>query len=711
LNNRVVAAAVAALATSALAAWARQEHMALAYPPAPRGSVMDTYFGTRVADPYRWLEDVDSPQTRAWVSAEGKLTRSYLKAIPQRRAIRARLQQLFNYERLGVPFRAGARYFYFRNSGLQNQAVLYMAASPTATGRVFLDPNRLSKDGTIALGSTSFTLDGTYVAYSTRSAGSDWETWHVRMVPSGKQLPDTLLWSKFGSASWASDDSGFYYERYAAPQKDVLKATFKNHKIYFHRLGTAQSADLLVYQRIDHPDWIVGGSVTEDGRYLVITTGDASPNNRLWVRDLKEQSGAVRGLFTKNDAQWSFVGNDGPRFYIETNKNAPRNKLIAIDVRRPDVWRTVVAQRPDALQAVSYLAHRFVATYSHDVHSVVTIFDLDGRHVNDLRLPAIGTVAGFGGYQSDRKTFYTFTGYTRPPTGYEYDVISGGNRLIRSPKVNFDPAKFTTEEAFYSSSDGTRIPIFLSYKKGVHRDGSAPALLYGYGGFDISIDPFFSVAAIDWMEMGGVFAVANIRGGSEYGETWHEAGMLNRKQNVFNDFVAAARYLIDRKWTSTARLAINGGSNGGLLVGAVEMQHPELFGACIPEVGVMDMLRFQKFTIGYAWTGDYGSADASLGQFKTLYAYSPYHNIKDGKAYPPTLILTADHDDRVFPAHSFKFAAALQRAQAGPAPILLRVEHDAGHGGGTPTSKAIEETADKYAFLVRNLRFKPRVSP
>jgi len=676
-----------------------------AYPPAARGDVVENYFGTKVSDPYRWLEDVDSPQTKAWVSAEGALTRTYLDAIPRRETIRKRLEELYNFERLSVPVRAGKRFAYFRNTGLQNQAVLYVADSPTATGRVLLDPNTLSKDGTIALGSTAFTLDGKYLAYSTREAGSDWETWHVREVANAQDLTDVLQWSKFGSAAWLPDNSGFFYERYDAPAKDVLKANFKNHKMYFHRLGTSQAQDVLVYHRPDHPEWFVGANVTEDGRYLVIGTYDASPNNRLWIRDLKDKSGSVRGLFTKNDAQWSFVGNDGPRFYIQTNLDAPRNKIIAIDVHTPEKQTTIIPESGDALQYVSYLSRRFVVVYSHDVHSLVRVFSADGSAIRDLTLPGLGTVTGFSGYQHDKTTYFDFSGYTTPPTGYEYDVVNGTSRLIRAPKVNFDPAQFTSEEVFFTSKDGTRVPLFISYKKGLQRDGNAQTILYGYGGFDVSIDPFFSINVIDWMEMGGVYAVANIRGGSEYGEKWHEAGMLGNKQNVFNDFAAAAQYLIDNHWTSRAKLAINGGSNGGLLVGALETQHPGLMGACIAEVGVMDMLRFQKFTVGYTWTGDYGSSEANAEQFKTLYAYSPYHNIKEGTVYPPTLIMTADHDDRVFPAHSFKFAAAMQHAQGGDAPILLRVESRAGHGGGTPLTKSIDEAADRFAFLSKVLNF------
>jgi len=677
----------------------------LPYPPAPRQSVVDTYFGTQVMDPYRWLENIDSPQTTAWVQAESALTRNFLDAIPRRAAIKNRLTQLWNFERFGEPFREGHYYFYTHNSGLQNQAVMYVADTPKVKGRIFLDPNTLSKDGTVAIGGYSFSDDGKYGAYATQTSGSDWLTWHVRRVATGRDLADRLEWSKFSGASWLPDDSGFYYARYDTPENaTALKAVNYYQKIFFHRLGTPQTADRLVYQDPAHKDWYFDATVTEDGDYLILNASNGTdPHNRVYYQKLREPDASFRELFPLGDAAWNYVANDGPTFYFQTDKGAPRGRTIAVDVRNPQALREVVAQTRDALQGVSLLRNRFIARYLRDAHSTVATYDMQGRKVGEVGLPGIGSAAGFSGFRHDATTFYTFTGYTTPNTVYRYDVQSGKSTLLRKPRLAFDPSRYTTEQVFYQSKDGTRVPMFVSHAKGLALDGSPPAILFGYGGFDISVTPYFSVSVLDWMEMGGVYAVANLRGGSEYGEEWHTAGMLRNKQHVFDDFIAAAQTLIDKKYTSTAKLAINGGSNGGLLVGAVETQRPDLFGAAIAEVGVMDMLRFQKFTVGYGWIPEYGSSESSADQFQTLYAYSPYHNIKVGAKYPPTLIMTADHDDRVFPAHSFKFAAAMQHAQGGDAPILLRIESKAGHGAGTPTSKAINEVADRYAFLSKEL--------
>lgn len=675
----------------------------LAYPPAPRGTVTDTYFGTTVADPYRWMENIDAPETTAWVAAEGALTRGYLDAIPQRAAIKDRLTQVINYEKFGLPFREGRHYFYTHNSGLQNQAVYYIADSPTQTGRVFFDPNTLSKDGTVSLGGLSFSEDGKYVAYATQSAGSDVQTWHVRVVDTGKDLPDTIEWTKFSDTQWLPDDSGYYYESYDKPAEGLTrKVQSINQKVRLHKLGTPQSADRLIYADPKHPTWYFDVSVTEDGRYLLLTTSDGGPNNRLYYRGIHDK-GPFIPLYVKGDASYGVIGNIGSRFYAQTNAGAPRGRVFAFDVRNPKAQQQIIAQGPDPLNSVSMLGGRLIADYFHDVHSVDRVYDLRGRKLADIKLPGLGTAAGFGGHQNDTLTFYTFVSYVMPGTIYSYNVLTGKTVAIHKPKVSFDPSQFVSEEVFYRSKDGTRVPMIISHRKGIKRDGTMPTILYAYGGFDIPMQPSFSATRLAWMEMGGIYAVANLRGGSEYGEAWHNAGMLSKKQNVFDDFIAAAHYLIDNHYTSTPKLAINGGSNGGLLMGAVETQVPSLFGAVIAEVGVMDMLRFQKFTVGSGWIPEYGSSEASDAEFKTLYAYSPYHNIKQGTVYPPTLIMTADHDDRVFPAHSFKFAAAMQNAQAGDAPILLRVESNAGHGGGTPTSKAIEEAADRYAFLVKNL--------
>ncbi len=659
----------------------------------------------QVADPYRWLEDIDSPQTAAWVAAESALTRNFLDAIPRRTAIKNRLTQLWNFERFGEPFREGRYYFYTHYSGLQNQAVMYVATSPKAKGRIFLDPNKLSKDGTVAIGGYSFTNDGRYGAYATQTSGSDWQTWHVRNVAGGRDLPDRIQWSKFSGASWLPDDSGFYYARYDTPEgATALRAVNYFQKIFFHKLGTPQSADRLVYQDPAHKDWYFDATVTEDGDYLILNASNGTdPHNRVYYQKLREPKASFKPLFALGDAAWNYVANDGPSFYVQTDKNAPRGRTISVDVRHPEQLRELVAQTRDTLQSISLLRNRFIARYLRDAHSVVSSYDLKGHKLGDVGLPGIGSAAGFGGFRHDKTTFYTFTGYTMPGTIYQYDVVSGKSTLLRKPRMVFDPSRYTTEQVFYTSKDGTRVPMFVSHKKDLRIDGFAPTILYGYGGFDVSITPYFSVSILDWMEMGGVYAVATLRGGNEYGEEWHTAGMLANKQHVFDDFIAAAQALIEKKYTSTPKLAINGGSNGGLLIGAVETQRPDLFGAAIAEVGVMDMLRFQKFTVGYGWIPEYGSSESSADQFKTLYAYSPYHNIKEGVKYPPTLIMTADHDDRVFPAHSFKFAAAMQHAQGGDAPILLRIESKAGHGAGTPTSKAINEVADRYAFLVQEL--------
>ncbi len=627
----------------------------LTYPPAARQEVIDNYFGTKIADPYRWLENIDSPQTASWVQAESALTRNFLDTIPQRAAIKTRLTQLWNFERFGAPFRQGRHFFFTRNSGLQNQSVLYVADSPKAAGRVFLDPNTLSKDGTVAIGGYGFSNDGRYVAYATQSSGSDWQTWHVRSVADGRDLTDRIEWSKFSGASWLPNDSGFYYARYDVPENaTALKAVNYYQKIYFHRLGTSQTADRLVYQDPAHKDWYFDAAVTEDGHYLILNASNGTdPHNRVYYQDLRNPGGSFKSFFPLGDAAWSYVSNDGSTFYFQTDKAAPRGRVVAVDVTNPTAIHQIISETRDTLQGVSLLSNRFIATYLKDAHSTASTYDLGGRKVNEIALPGIGSAAGFGGFRHDKTTFFTFTGYTMPTTVYQYDLVRGKTTLLHKPHVSFDPLPYSTEQIFYTSKDGARVPMFVSHKKGLALNGSTPTILYGYGGFDVSLTPSFSVSVFDWMEMGGIYAVANLRGGNEYGEGWHTSGMLANKQHVFDDFISAAQTLIDKKYTSTPKLAINGGSNGGLLIGAAETQRPELFGAAIAEVGVMDMLRFQKFTVGYGWIPEYGSAEASADQFKTLYSYSPYHNIKDGERYPPTLIMTADHDDRVFAALSF----------------------------------------------------------
>jgi len=682
----------------------------LVYPDAPRGAVTDTYFGTTVADPYRWMEDVDAPQTTAWVKAEGELTRSYLDAIPQRGAIRAAYRKLIDYEKVGAPYREGKRWFYSRNSGLQNQSVIYVRESATAPARVLLDPNTLAADGTVALAGLSFTRDGKYVAYATQSSGADWQTWYVKDVATGKNLSDKLEWSKFSDATWVGD-GGFYYAAYDKPKEgNATLSALGAQKLYFHKLGTPQSADKLVYASTAHPDEFLGTSSSEHEQYFFFSTSKGSGNSLAWKRR-GEPDSAFRTVFTLDPTvHYNVIGEDGNRIYVQTNAAAPRERLAWVDLTDPShALHDIVPQSADKLEGVSLIGDKFYLGYLHDAHSLTRITDLQGRPAGTIDLPGIGSGGIPGAWREDRIAYYTFASYTYPPTVYRYDTKTGKSTVAVKPKIAFDGTPYVTEQIFTTSKDGTRIPVFVTHRKDMPLDGSTPAILYGYGGFDISLTPNFSPSAALWLQMGGAYAVATLRGGGEYGQAWHDAGRLANKQHVFDDFIAAAQLLIDKKITSTPRLAANGGSNGGLLVGAVLNQRPDLFGAAIPEVGVMDMLRFQKFTVGKAWTTDYGSSEASADQFAYLYAYSPYHNIKDGTKYPPTMVMTSDHDDRVFPAHSFKYAAALQHAQAGDAPVLLRVESKGGHGSGRPTEKIIDDVADRYAFLVRSLGFTPRL--
>jgi prolyl oligopeptidase len=678
------------------------------YPVARKSDQVDDYHGVKVADPYRWLEDLDSEETRKWVDEQNKLTFAYLGEIPARNTIKERLTKLWNFEKYGPPFKEGNRYFYTRNSGLQNQSVLYSVNSLDAQPEVLLDPNTLSADGTVALSGTAVSDDGKLLAYSLSASGSDWQEWKVRDVATGKDLTDHLKWVKFSGASWTSDGAGFYYSRYDEPKSDSLKATNYFQKLYFHKLGTPQSEDVLVYERPDQKDWMFDGSVSKDGNYLIITVFQGTDvKTRVYYKDLRTKDAPVVKLLDDFDASYTFVGNEGTRLWFLTDVGAPRGKIIEIDSAQPDRnnWKILVPESKETLQAVTVVNHKLIANYLKDAYTQVKIFDTAGKFVREVEFPTIGSAEGFGGDPDDRETFYSFTGFTTPATIYRYDIETGKSTVFRQPKVDFNPANFETKQVFYSSKDGTKVPMFITYKKGLKLDGNNPTYLYGYGGFSVSLTPAFSVGVLVWMEMGGVFAQPNLRGGNEYGEDWHQAGMKLKKQNVFDDFIAAAEWLIANKYTSTPKLAISGGSNGGLLVGAALTQRPDLFGAALPAVGVMDMLRFQKFTIGWAWVSDYGSSD-NADEFKALYAYSPLHNIKTGTKYPPTLVTTADHDDRVWPGHSFKFAAALQAAQAGSSPVLIRIETKAGHGAGKPTSKIIEESADRYAFLVRTLNMK-----
>lgn len=677
----------------------------LAYPKTKTVDQTDDYHGVKVADPYRWLEDTDSQDTHDWVESENKLTFSYLDQIPYRAAIRDRMTKLWNYERFTVPSQFGGRYFYEHNDGLQNQNVLFVADSLNAQPRPLLDPNTLSADGTVALAGTAITDDGKLMAYGTAASGSDWMEWHVRDVSTGKDLPDLIKWVKFSGASWTKDGKGFFYSRYDEPKDAALREANYFQKLYYHLVGTSQAEDKLIYERPDNKELGFGGGVTDDGHYLVISVWQGtSPKNRLYYKDLTKADSQVVRLLDDFDAQYSFVDNDGPVFWIQTDLDAPRGRLIAIDTQHPERtnWKTVVPEGKDKLEGSSTIDNLFLLSYLKDAKTEVRVHDLKGKFLRNVDLPGIGTAQGFGGKRKDKETFYAFTSFISPTTIYRYDPEKGKSSVFRQPKVDFDASQYETKQVFYNSKDGTRVPMFLTYKKGLKLDGQNPTLLYAYGGFDISLTPAFSVPTIVWLEMGGIYAQPNLRGGGEYGEDWHLAGTKAHKQNVFDDFIAAAEWLINNKYTSTPKLAIRGGSNGGLLIGASVTQRPDLFGVTLPHVGVMDMLRFQKFTIGWAWTSDYGSSD-NAEDFKYLYAYSPLHNLKPGTKYPPTLISTADHDDRVVPGHSFKFAATMQADQSGPAPVLIRIQTKAGHGAGKPISKIIEETADEWAFTAHNL--------
>ncbi len=689
---------------------------AYAYPQAPRGDQVDTYHGVAVADPYRWLEDLDSDRTRAWVDAQQKLTDEYLATLPERAAIRDRLTQLWNYERWDAPRREGEYYILSINDGLQDQSVLHKATSLTATPQVLLDPNTLSSDGTVALAGTDFSADGKRMAYGTSASGSDWQVWKVRDVATGQDLADEIRWIKFSGVSWAKDGKGFYYSRYAEPKEgDAYEDINTEQKVYFHALGTAQADDTLVYARADQPKWGPTPRVTDDGRYLLLSIRIGTQNeNAILYQDLKARvpKGSPRPtveLLPNFDAAYSFIGNDGPVFWFRTDLDAPRGRVIAVDTaaKGPVGSRIteVIGQSADTLRSVHLVADRFVASYLHDAHARVAIFGLDGKPQGDVALPGIGTVDGLTGHREDTESFLSFSSFARPGEIHRLDPKTGKLDKVRAPKLAFSPDDYVTEQVFYESADGTKVPMFLTYKEGLNKNGQAATYLYGYGGFDIPLTPSFSVPNLVWMEMGGLYAMPNLRGGGEYGKAWHEAGMKLHKQNVFDDFIAAAQWLIDGEWTQSGRLAIGGRSNGGLLVGATMTQRPELFAVALPGVGVMDMLRFNQFTIGWAWESDYGSPD-NADEFKALYAYSPYHNLREGTEYPATLVYTADHDDRVVPGHSYKFAAQLQHAHIGERPVMIRIDEKAGHGRGKPVSKQIAEWTDLWAFALHN--FAPR---
>ncbi|MEX2316638.1 MAG: prolyl oligopeptidase family serine peptidase, partial [Pirellulales bacterium] len=631
-----------------------------AYPLAPKADLVEDYHGTQVPDPFRPLEDPDSSETRAWVEAENKVTFAFLEKIAARKPLMQRLTKLWDFERYSVPFHEGGRFFYLKNSGLQNQSALYTTTSLDGSPRDLLDPNKLSTDGTVALAGLAVSSDGEKLAYALAEAGSDWITWRVRMVESGQDTDDVIRFSKFSGASWTKDGKGFFYGRYPEPKPgEDLRESNYFQKLYYHVLGTPQSDDQLIFDAPDHKEWKFGNTVSDDGKYLVIDVSKSTDDvNMVLYKELDKPDAKIVTLIDNFDAGYLFVDNDAQVFYFMSNDDAPRGRVLAIDITKPNEedWKEIIPQADATLRSVDLVGDRLFANYLQDAHTQVKVFDAAGQPQGEVKLPGLGTVAGFDGKRTDAETFYSFTSFIAPPTIYRYLIAGGESSVFRAPKVDFEPDDYVTEQVFYPSKDGTKIPMFISYKKGLKKDGQNPAFLFGYGGFNVAMTPSFSVSNLVWMELGGVFALPNLRGGGEYGEDWHKAGTKLEKQNVFDDFIAAAEWLIENKYTSTPKLAIGGGSNGGLLVGACLTQRPDLYGATLPAVGVLDMLRFHKFTIGHAWVDDYGSSD-NAEEFAALYKYSPLHAIKPGTCYPPTLITTADHDDRVVPAHSFKFAA------------------------------------------------------
>ena len=683
----------------------------------------DELFGTRVADPYRWLEsDVrESPEVADWVTLQNQKTNAFLKEIPQRAAIGRRITDLWTFEKFGTPFKAGGRIYFFKNDGLQNQYVLYTQADRNSEPEILLDPNTWSTDGTVALSGQAFSDDGRYLAYGVQDAGSDWKIWRIMDLASRALLPEELKWIKFNTPAWTPDGNGFFYARFPEPQPGAeFQNLNTNQAVYYHRVGTAQSEDLLVFHRPDHPEWGYHCSVSEDGTYLVITVHVGTDNRyRVFYKDLRERFGQPIPLIRDFRNEFSFIGNDGPVFFFQTDLDAPRKRVIAIDTRKASTTvetqnaevselpiQELVPQQPETMTGVSLVGNLFCVESLKDAKTQVALYRTDGSFLRNIEFPGIGTASGFSGRQSDSETYYSFSSFDTPPSIYRYDLFTGQAELIRQANVDMRQQDLEVTQVFYTSKDGTKVPMFLFHKQGLTLDGSNPTLLYGYGGFNIPLTPAFSISRLAWVEMGGVFALANLRGGGEYGVDWHKAGTKLNKQNVFDDFIAAAEWLIENKYTQPKKLAIQGGSNGGLLVGACMAQRPDLYGACLPAVGVMDMLRFHKFTAGRYWVDDYGSPD-NAEEFQALYKYSPYHNLHEGICYPSTMVLTADTDDRVVPGHSFKFAAALQHAQGCDNPILIRIETRAGHGAGKPTSKLIEETADQLAFLVNVLKMTP----
>jgi prolyl oligopeptidase len=683
------------------------------YPAAQKQELTEDYHGTKVEDPYRWLEDDNSEATNEWVKEQNKVTFDYLSKIPFRDEVRKRLEMLWNYPRYSSPTKKAEYYYYFKNDGLQNQAILYRQKGMNGKPEEFLNPNTLNKEGIAALGSYDFSKSKKYFAYSISMAGSDWQEVYIMETATKQLLKDKVLWVKFSGYSWNGDD-GFYYSGYDQPDEETkLSKQNQFHKVFYHKLGTPQSEDKLVYEDKAHPLRYHGAGLTEDQRFLVMSVAEGTSGSEIWYRDMRDPSQTeLKLLIPGFKTEPTIIENDGDKLMVLTNDGAPNYKVILIDPENPGKgnWKTIIPEKAEALQSVSTGGGYLFAQYLKDASTKVYQYKFDGTLVREIALPGIGTASGFSGEKDDTEFFYTFSSFNAPPTIYRYDIATGKSTLFRKTEVKIDTKDFVTEQVFFPSKDGTKVPMFLTYKKGMKLDGNNPVLIYGYGGFNVPITPSFSVSNAFFIEQGGIYAVVNLRGGSEYGEKWHEAGMLEKKQNVFDDFIGSAEFLIKNKYTNPQKIAIKGGSNGGLLVGACMTQRPDLFKVALPAVGVMDMLRFHKFTVGWGWTVEYGSADTA-SHFPFLHKYSPYHNLKPGVSYPATLITTADHDDRVVPAHSFKFASRLQEYNAGTNPVMIRIDVNAGHGAGKPTSKLLDETADVWSFVMQNLGMTYKEEP
>ena len=676
------------------------------YPQTRMDNTVDTYFGTQVADPYRWLEDDRSAETAQWVKAQNDFTFGYLSKIPYRQAIKEKLEKLWNYEKLSAPFTEGDYTYYYKNDGLQNQSVLYRK-DKEGKEEIFLNPNTFSKDGTTSLGDVAFSKDGSLVAYLISEGGSDWRKGIVLNAKTKKRIGDTLVDIKFSSVAWKGNE-GFFYSSYDKPKGSELSAKTDQHKLYYHKLGISQKSDKLIFGGTPAEKYrYVSGTVSNDGKYLFISVANATSGNKLFVKDLSNPKSSLVTITNNFDGDTGFVNNQGTTLFLETNINAPNGRLVKVDFKnpQPEHWQDVIPETKNVLSITTAGKYLF-AKYMVDALSQVKQYDYEGKLIREVKLPSIGSAGGFYAKKDETHTYFSFTNYAYPTQIYKMDLATGATELYWKPAIAFDATHYESKQVFYTSKDGTKIPMMITYKKGIELNGKNPTLLYGYGGFNISLMPTFGVANAVWLELGGVYAVPNLRGGGEYGKQWHDAGTKMQKQNVFDDFISAAEYLIKEKYTSPQYLAIRGGSNGGLLVGATMLQRPDLFKVALPAVGVLDMLRYHTFTAGAGWAYDYGTSDDSKEMFEYLKAYSPLHNVKQGVAYPATLITTGDHDDRVVPAHSFKFAAELQAKQTGNNPILIRIETNAGHGAGTPVSKTIEQNADLQAFTLWNMGIK-----